>query len=576
MGTSFIFLRVFARVTVSVLGAGDLGALLADSLAEIAENVWNEWAKGRQEKELKAEIEALLQSSPEAVRGEVNQIVEELAGNSPEKVKRALHGYLCRVPESIRQVTRRPSDLTGVTIPPCLVLRRSSDLLQLLPRKPPRFQPGDRPIASVDWELSELLGIGGFGEVWKAHHTHFKTHPPVALKFCLDPAARERLLKHEAALCIRVQQQVKHPGIVQLQQTFLSADPPCLQYEYINGGDLAGLITDWHALGGPRPHQMAVKLILHLSQTVGFTHRLDPPIVHRDLKPANILLQKTTDGTAIKVADYGIGGIATSSGGEPADAKRGSLLNLTDSVRGAFSDLYASPEQMRGQPPDPRDDVHAIGVIWYQMLTGDLTSGRPSGSAWKRKLESEGMSKEMTNLLESCFEARDDRPADGSVLAGSLERLLTQQTTPNSGDNGRVRRSQPGALTAGQERRTPASTLVQEFDRSPVPESSDRKLDSNELRRKGRRYNWIGFAIIVTAGIVNNVMTGSAKGQGAPDSSVSYFAMGLGYLSTAFFCLGCSLLAKAKGYSKWNGLWGLATVIGIGVVALMPDRNRRR
>jgi hypothetical protein len=563
MGTSFVFLKIFARVTVSFLGAGNLGALLADSLAEIAENVWSDWAKGRHEKELKSEIESLLQSSPEEVRGAVNQIVEELAANSPAAAKQALRSYLCRVPDSIRRVSRRPSDLTGLTIPPHLVLRRSSDLLQLLPRKPPRFQPGDRPIPAVDWELAELLGIGGFGEVWKAHHTHFNTYAPVALKFCLDPAARERLLKHEAALCIRVQQQAKHPGIVQLQQTYLSADPPCLQYEYIDGGDLAGLITDWHAMGGPLPYQKAAKLILQLSQTVGFAHRLDPPIVHRDLKPANILLEKTAEGVAIKVADYGIGGLASCSGGESPDAKESSLLNLTNSVRGAYSDLYASPEQMRGQAPDPRDDVHAIGVIWHQMLTGDLASGRPSGSAWKRRLESAGMPNEMTLLLESCFEARNDRPADGFVLAQSLGHFVIQQTTPKVGNDGPGPRNQSAATTTGQKRRAVPSARVGEF------------AGSSELRRKGRQYNWIGFSIIVLAGIVDRFITGPGAGHEAPGASISYSAMSLGYVSIVFFCLGCGSLAKAKGYSKWNGLWGLANLFGIAVVALMPNRKPR-
>ncbi len=60
MQTSFVFLRIFARVSVSLFGASDLGALVADSLAEIAENVWKDWANGKQEKELKSEIESLL------------------------------------------------------------------------------------------------------------------------------------------------------------------------------------------------------------------------------------------------------------------------------------------------------------------------------------------------------------------------------------------------------------------------------------------------------------------------------------------------------------------------------------
>jgi eukaryotic-like serine/threonine-protein kinase len=80
---------------------------------------------------------------------------------------------------------------------------------------------------------------GGFGEVWKARHAHFDSFDPVALKFCTDPVARQRLLRHEAKVLDRVMRQGRHPGIVRLEATYLSADPPCLQYEYVKGATWA-------------------------------------------------------------------------------------------------------------------------------------------------------------------------------------------------------------------------------------------------------------------------------------------------------------------------------------------------
>src|SRR5262249_28469468 len=147
----------------------------------------------------------------------------------------------------------------------------------------------------------------------------------------------------------------------------------CLEYEYIAGGDLAGLIQELHNKGRPAA-DMAGKIMRRLAAIIGTVHGQRPPIVHRDLKPANILVQKTPRGTfQFKVADFGIGQVTareallTSTRG--GDSR--SVL-LTTRLQGSYTPLYASPQQVRGDPPDPRDDVYSLGVIWYQLLTGDL------------------------------------------------------------------------------------------------------------------------------------------------------------------------------------------------------------
>jgi len=101
----------------------------------------------------------------------------------------------------------------------------------------------------------------------------------------------------------------------------------------------------------------------------------------------------------------------------------------TTLVRGAYSPLYSSPQQRRGDVPDTRDDVYSLGVIWYQLLIGDLSLGAPSGLAWYEELRGRGMSKAQIELLASCFEERqENRPADGKELAGRLRAILTPES----------------------------------------------------------------------------------------------------------------------------------------------------
>ncbi len=399
---------------------------LGAGLYDIAADACRRLREAGQDEQIRALVEAAARASPEEVKQEAADVVAEVAADQPKDVQLKLMTYLAGVPAAIRQSLKRPVDPSGKTIPPSFVLNRPEDLLALLPTHLPRFQPGDRPPGIGDWELVDLLGTGGFGEVWKARHLHFDGIAPVALKFCLDPAARDRLLKHEAVVLNQVMRQGRHTGIVPLLDASLSSDPPCLKYEYIEGGDLAGLIRDWPSDGRPR-WETATRLVLQLAQVVGFAHRLSPPIVHRDLKPANVLLQRTPAGDfVLRVTDFGIGGVAALPALEQArqgTTTRGDLLGTA--LRGSHTPLYASPQQMRGEPPDPRDDVHALGVIWYQLLTGDLNSGPPTG-LWADELEEMGVGRDLVRLLGACVGKPEKRPKDAAELA----ELLTARLAP--------------------------------------------------------------------------------------------------------------------------------------------------
>jgi molecular chaperone DnaK len=406
-------------------------------LYEVAHDAWNDYHDKRagqgpttEQPPLVAEVKELIAAPVAEVVVAAKEAVEEIAGGLPEPVQECIKDYLRQVPGTIRQSMRRPSDPTGSTVPPSLSLRRPEDLLALLPQRLPRFKPGDQPLPGVDWQLVELLGSGGFGEVWKALNPHMPSAPPVALKFCLDPQAA-KTLRHEAAVLDRVMRQGKHAGIVPLLHTYLSADPPCLEYEYVSGGDLAGFIREAHQKGPVKPDS-AARWVLHLASQVAFAHRLQPPLVHRDLKPANILIQRgPNNASSMRIADFGISGLA--AGRAIGEATRGVSSRgavLATVARGAYTPHYASPQQVRGDDPDPRDDVFALGVIWYQVLTGDLGAGRPGGR-WRRQLTERGMSEGLLDLLEGCVDDHpDERPTDAGGLVRALGTLLNPNPPP--------------------------------------------------------------------------------------------------------------------------------------------------
>lgn len=433
MGLPVALLKVIGKGALNAVGGGVVGEVVFEALPEVAREVWAWWRKEKTPEQQRQDVEALAQAPAPEVKAAVQQVVGELAGDKPPEVKKSLELYLSQVPVAMRQSLRRPADPGGLSMPLSLVFDEPDQVLPLLPARLPRFQPGDRPLPGIDWELVELLGTGGFGEVWKACNPHFDAVPAVALKFCLDPAAKDRLLRHEAAVLNQVMRQGKHPGIVALQHTYLSADPPCLEYEYVAGGDLTGLIAEWRGqpVNADRARK-AASLLRDLAGIVGFAHRQVPSVVHRDLKPANVLVQSAAGGEVqLRVADFGIGGVAAGHAlaRTGRDVSQGAFL--VTALRGAHTPLYASPQQMRGLPPDPRDDVYSLGIIWYQLLTGNLMAGRPGGSRWAQRLKEQGVGEAHLDLLGACVEDEPaDRPRDAAELAERVAALLRPAVTP--------------------------------------------------------------------------------------------------------------------------------------------------
>lgn len=422
MRSPFAVMRAVARAALNAVGFGVAGELAVDVLPEVAHDVYKWFAKDSPAPpQVRQEVQAVAQLPPAEAHQLALQAVAAEAADKPQAVQQSLALYLEMLPLSIRQSLRRPEDPSGKTVAASFSLKGPDDVLPLLPARTSRFKPGDRPPGAADWVLEELLGVGGFGEVWKGKNPHMPE--PAAFKFCLDPAAAN-WLRHEAALLGRVIRQGKHPGIVALLDTNLSGDPPYLKYEYVAGGDLCGLINRLREAAPTERVAQSFSLMHELAAILAFAHRLSPPIVHRDLKPANILLQTEGDGSfRLRVADFGIGGMAAQHA--RAVSQRGTTQGyfLGTALRGSCTPLYASPQQFAGAEPDPRDDVYALGVIWYQMLTGELTRG--AGTDWRDEIEPLGVPEAAVRLLASCLSSRSERrPPDAGVLADEIGKLL--------------------------------------------------------------------------------------------------------------------------------------------------------
>ncbi len=197
------------------------------------------------------------------------------------------------------------------------------------------------------YELRERIGSGGFGVVHRAYQTTVGRE--VALKIILPRFANHpdfiRRFETEAQLVARLE----HLHIVPLYDYWRDPDGAFLVMRWLRGGSLRDALKH-----GPFDVETAAQLVDQVTSALSLAHRND--VVHRDLKPANVLLDE--DGNAY-LADFGI----AKDIADPLGSQTGSDLILG-------SPDYLAPEQARREPVTPQTDIYSLGVVLYEMLTG--------------------------------------------------------------------------------------------------------------------------------------------------------------------------------------------------------------
>ena len=205
-------------------------------------------------------------------------------------------------------------------------------------------------------EILELIGQGGMGIVYKARQPHLDRF--VALKILTpeigrDPTFAERFAREAKALA-----RLNHPNIVGVFDFGQAGGNYYFLMEFVDGVNLRQLEQSRRL----SPAE-ALSIVPKICEALQYAH--DEGIVHRDIKPGNLLIDKKG---RVKIADFGLAKLV---GKAPAD------LTLTHSHQMMGTPAYMAPEQMeRPADVDHRADIYSLGVVFYEMLTGELPLGR--------------------------------------------------------------------------------------------------------------------------------------------------------------------------------------------------------
>ncbi|MEK7415119.1 MAG: serine/threonine-protein kinase [Planctomycetota bacterium] len=216
--------------------------------------------------------------------------------------------------------------------------------------------PADLTAAFPQLEIGAVLGQGGMGTVYRARQKHLDRDVALKVlspKLSRDPAFVERFGR-EAKMLARL----NHPHLVTIHDFGITSGYCWLIMELVEGANLRQVMRT-----GTLSPSEALALVPQLCDALQFAH--DEGIVHRDIKPENILL----DGKGrVKIADFGLAKLRD-------DKPNGTVLTASGTLLGTFH--YMAPEQIENaKSVDHRADIYALGVVFYEMLTGGLPLGR--------------------------------------------------------------------------------------------------------------------------------------------------------------------------------------------------------
>jgi serine/threonine-protein kinase len=247
-----------------------------------------------------------------------------------------------------------------------------------------------------DFQLLRRVGQGGMGQVYLARQISLKRNVAVKIMrpdLAVSAVAYERFRAEAEAVA-----RLTHANIVQVYDFGEEAGLHYMALEYVEGRNL----RDYISKKGPPELPLALSIMRQVAAALQRAGELG--IVHRDIKPENILLTRRGE---VKVADFGLSRCY-------AEEQRG--VHLTQPGLAMGTPLYMSPEQIQGQPLDPRTDIYSLGVTCYHMLTGQP----PFRGQSALELAIQHVQTEPRPLQE----IRPDLPAD---FCGVIHKMMAKQ-----------------------------------------------------------------------------------------------------------------------------------------------------
>jgi len=265
------------------------------------------------------------------------------------------------------------------------------------------------------YHLTERIGSGGMGDVYKAYNQSLKRMAAVKILHQKEMAERFR---NEAY----IQSSVSHPNIACLYEYVVSGETPCIIMEYVEGESLDTFLHKRGRLSSGETEN----IIRQVASALAYLHKKD--ILHRDIKPQNFKIH----GGKVTMLDFGI----AKNKYTPKLTQQGFVVGTTE---------YMSPEQFQ-QRVEKKSDIWSLGVMAYELLTGYLPFEANNPVTLRSKIEKGGftdpkiMVPELSEKLKLVIEKSLRSNPASRISAAEIEKLLEDKEQPGYNSNAKQRR----------------------------------------------------------------------------------------------------------------------------------------
>jgi len=269
------------------------------------------------------------------------------------------------------------------------------------------------------YRVIEELGKGGMGRVYKAYDTEIQEH--VALKILNPEIAADESIIERFRNELKLARKVSHRNVCRMHDLGRAENTTFITMEYVSGEDLKTLLKRI----GQFTTKRAVLVAEEITEGLAEAHRLG--VIHRDLKPQNIMIDR--DGN-VRIMDFGIARLVKGRG----ITDTGVIIGTPD---------YMSPEQLEGKEADQRSDIYALGVILYEMVTGEppfkgetpliLAMKHRTEKATDPRVRNAQIPEELSRLILRCLEKdREQRYQSAEEIIKDLKEMARH--FPGTGD----------------------------------------------------------------------------------------------------------------------------------------------